>query len=147
MKTPDKILNYTTRIEATKTAGEIQQLLLKINATAFMTEYDGQKLKSLSFRVNTPHGTMSFQLPAKIDGVYKILKNNRKIAAKYRTDEQAVRIAWRILKSWIEAQVALIQLEIVDVTEAFLQYSQDQHGVTLYDKLKETKFKQIAHKS
>jgi len=33
---------------------------------------------------------------------------------KYRTREHAARVAWRICKDWIEAQLAIVDAEMAD---------------------------------
>ena len=38
------------------------------------------------------------------------------------TYEQACRVAWRIIKDWLEAQMALIQTQQADLAEIFLPY-------------------------
>ncbi len=54
---------------------------------------------------------------------------------KYRTRAQAARVAWRIIKDWIEAQLALVEAEQVDMVEVFLPYAQVQGGRTVYEAL------------
>lgn len=46
--------------------------------------------------------------------------------------EQAERVAWRIIKDWIEAQMAILESEMVTMDEIFLPYTLDNKGNTLY---------------
>lgn len=139
------ILNYTTQIAADKTVGEIQAILAKAGAQQILTEYDNERvLCALSFRLLLPSGMLSFRLPANFDGVLRALKRDKKLPTRLMTKEQASRVAWRILKDWIEAQMAIVQAECADLTEVFLPYAQNNQGVTLYEQLKGNGFLQLS---
>jgi len=64
---------------------------------------------------------------------------------KYRTREHAARVAWRICKDWIEAQLAIVDAEMADMMEIFLPYAQTESGETLYEVMKSKGFKQLTH--
>lgn len=133
------ILNYTTTISAEKTVSEIQALLVKARAQAVLSEFEDGVLSSLSFRVITAVGQMSFRLPANSQKIYQVLVRG-KVPPKLRTREQAARVAWRILKHWLEAQLALIGAEMADFEQVFLPYAQTESGQTIYQLLKDRKF-------
>ena len=40
----------------------------------------------------------------------------------YKKDGQPARVAWRILKDWVEAQMAIIEAEMASIEEVFLPY-------------------------
>lgn len=135
------ILNYTTSITSEKTTSEIQRILSRANAKAIMTEYDDdQVLCSMSFQIVLKGQLLSFHLPAKIDNIYSILKNDRKVPKKNRTREQASKVCWRIIKDWVEAQLALVEADQAQIAEVFLPYIQDNTGSTIYEKLEQQKF-------
>lgn len=139
------ILNYTTQIAAEKTITEIQKVLARAGAQAILTEYDPEAvLCAVSFRINTPSGMISFRLPANVDRVLACLKRESKVPKRLKTKEQASRVAWRILKDWIEAQMAIVEAECAELTEVFLPYAHDDQGTTVYDKIKSGGFLQIA---
>lgn len=138
------ILNYSTSISAEKTVTEIQRILAKAKAEAILCDYNDGVLTSVSFRVRVPFGVMSFRLPANVEKVYAVLVRDRRIPASKRTMEQASRVAWRILKDWLDAQMALIAAEMVSLEQVFLPYAQNQEGVTLYDALAESRFRGLA---
>lgn len=50
------------------------------------------------------------------------------------------RIAWRILKDWVEAQMALLDIEMVRFEEIFLPYIETDNGQTIYERLEERQF-------
>jgi hypothetical protein len=137
------ILNYTTSISAEKTIGEIQKLLQKAGAQAIMTEFDEGIVSSISFRMMTPHGLIAFRLPCNTQGVFKALKQEAQ--PRYQTKEQASRVAWRIVKDWVEVQIAMLDAEQADTVELFLPFAQDNAGVTVYERLKKSDFKMLTH--
>lgn len=128
------ILNYTTTIAVEKTMGEIQGMLAKAGASAVLAEYEEGIVVRLSFKAKTPHGMVAFCLPANIDGVYKSLYKSPKATAKLRTREQAARVAWRIVKDWVEAQLAIIEAGMALLTQVFLPYAQTDNGQTVYER-------------
>lgn len=113
------ILNYTTKIDVYKTVGEIQGNLVKHGAKKILTDYDDNgRIVSLSFMIDTPSGTMPIRLPSNVDQVLKVL-----LKQKVNCDrEQAERVAWRIIKDWIEAQMAILESQMVSMDEIFLPY-------------------------
>ena len=138
------ILNYTTKIKAERTASEIQEKLAKAKAQAIMSEYDESGVMcAMSFRILSQHGMLSFRLPVNIDSVFRAISQDENIPKRLRTKEQAARVAWRITKDWIEAQLAIVEAEMADLKEVFLPYMQNQVGITLYQTLKHNDFKQI----
>lgn len=130
------ILNYTTKISVDKTTAEIQAKLGKANAQAVMCEYENGIVSHISFRMNTPHGIMTFRLPANIEGVFSAMQK-AKLPRSKCNKEQAARVAWRIVKDWVEAQLAIIQAEMATVAEVFLPYAQQNNGKTVYENLLE----------
>lgn len=138
------ILNYTTKISADKTASEIQRKLAEAKAKAILCEYDDDtRLAAMSFQIVTIHGIVSFRLPVNVNGVYRSLQSDKKVTNKYKTKDQATRVAWRILKDWVEAQLAIVEAEMVELTEVFLPYAQNKEGQTVYQALKDNQFKSI----
>ncbi len=129
------ILNYTTQIEASKTVGQIHGILVAHGAKAFLTNYDPQgQIESLSFEVNTPHGIAHIRLPVNPDAVLRVMKrNDSRIPYRLQTHPQAIRIAWRIVKDWVEAQMAILETEMVKMEQIFLPYIQIQSGQTLFE--------------
>lgn len=141
------ILNYTTSIKSEKTLMEIQQCLVKHGATKVVMDYNLEIPIALTFalQVNTGDGTrlLAFSLPARWQGVLRSMKNDRKVPQRLCTDEQAIRVCWRIIKVWVEAQMALVEAEISEVSEVFLPYAVTKDGNTLFQELRAGGMKQI----
>jgi len=126
------IANYSTTVTARKSIGEIQGMLVAHGAKCILTDYDEGKPVGLAFIVATPYGEVPFRLPANIDRVQAVLNKQR-----VRTEvsvELASRVAWRILKDWIRAQMAILDTEMVSVDQIFLPYMEaGEKGKTLYE--------------
>lgn len=128
------LLNYTTQIDAFKTISEIQKLLSRAGASAVMNEMDDNgNITALSFRIKLNDSDISFRLPTDWHPVFEVLQNDPKVPRKLVSQEQALRVAWRITKDWIEAQVAFIETMMVTTAQVFLPYAVTKDGQTVYE--------------
>lgn len=134
------ILNYTTKISAMQTINEIQKKLVSHGAKSFLMEYEAAEPSGLAFIITTKHGDIPFRLPANIKSVRKVLEQQR--VRRFVDLEMASRVAWRILKDWIEAQLAIIEAELVTLEQVFLPYMLMPGGdkTTLYEVIVEKGF-------
>jgi hypothetical protein len=137
-----RLLNYTTQVAAEKTVSEIQRKLAQAGASQVLHGYDHEgNLNELSFRIQTAFGQMAFRLPANIEAVEAILQRQfRSGRSRFSSREHATKVAWRILKDWVEAQLALLQTGMVTIEQVFLAYAQNERCQTLYDALVQKKF-------
>lgn len=135
------ILNYHTKISAEQTIAEIQRMLAQNGANAVMTEYGPEStVSAVSFRLEHQGVQVSFRLPANIDPIYVLVQRHGD-RPKHRTREHATKVAWRIIRQWIEAQLAIVQCEQVEMVEAFLPFAQDpETGDTVYQRLAKDNF-------
>ena len=118
------LLNYTTRVPAEKTVAEIMKVLVDGGARQIVTVYDAEGLLcGLRWSIESRYGPLSYALPCNIEAVFAILTEDRILvrdpAARRR---QAARVAWRIVKDWVEAQMALLATGMVELEEIFLPY-------------------------
>lgn len=129
-------LNYTTTIDATKSAAECVARLAEHGADAIGITYASKKPTGLTFRIDTVHGSRQFSLPVNIDGTYAALGRAYSagdISRRYHDRDQAERVSWRVLKDWLEAQLALIEAGVADMAEVMLPYLHvGPKGQTLY---------------
>lgn len=137
------ILNYTTTVDAFKTVSEIEYILMKHKAKSIMKNYEGEAITGLSFLIDTGIQQIPVRLPVKVDECLKVLKKEKRENPRKQikdTREQAERVAWRILKDWVEAQMALLDIEMVRFEEIFLPYIEVPGGQTIYERLEEKQF-------
>jgi hypothetical protein len=134
------IANYTTSVRAAKTVGEIQGILVAHGARQILLNYaDDGAIESLSFIIKTPYGEMPVRLPVDIPAMVRVLKEQG-VDARYRTREHAARVAWRIVKDWVRAQMAILETEMVRMEQIFLPYVVTKDGNTFYDLVVDNKF-------
>ena len=125
MITDNALKNYTTKIDPMRTAAEIDYILASNGATAIQKDITNGQITALRFTVQT------------------ILKKMREQKMRANIDyskEQAARVAWRCLKSWVEAQMALIQIGMATMDQVFLPYVLNGDGKTLYEVARDSKF-------
>ena len=123
------IMNYTTKVDVFATLGEIQGRLVKHGAKKIMQDFDDDgHISALSFLIDTPNGPRGVKLPANVDAVLAVLTKQ-----KVKCDrDQAERVAWRIVKDWVAAQMAILESEMVQIDEIFLPYMLNDKGQTLF---------------
>ncbi|HEY9351639.1 MAG TPA: hypothetical protein VIP28_00250 [Nocardioides sp.] len=135
------VLNYTTKIAATKTVGEIQAMLAKAGASRIATDYEDGGASGLTFSLTTPHGPKLFSLPVDVRAMHRLLVsecNDGKLRsggvsiAVLTSREHAERVAWRVMKDWLEAQLALVQTQMVQIDQVLLPYLHVDGDTTLY---------------
>ena len=124
--------NYTTSIKAEKTVMEIQALLMSKGAEKLMIDCEQGKPVGITFLFNTTKGKIPVKLPARIDKVQAVFYVNKNPVSKSSLRKplpltnaeiaQAERTGWRNIKDWIDAQIALIETEMVSIHEVFLPY-------------------------
>lgn len=127
----NKIANYSTTVAALNSIGEIQGILVAHGAKSILMDYNGGEPIGLSFVIETPYGDTPFRLPANIDRVQGVLNKQRVRMSVSR--DLASRVAWRILKDWVRAQMAILETEMVSIDQVFLPYMQVKDGKILYE--------------
>jgi hypothetical protein len=135
------LLNYTTRVSVEKTVGEIQKCLAAHGAQAILSEDDAKgNVIALSFKVRVGQQDLAFRLPSDWRPVLKVLEQHRREPKSLRTKEQALRVSWRIIKDWVEAQMAIIDTKMVQIEQVFLPYAIMSDGRTLYERVRDARF-------
>ena len=129
------ILNYTTSIASEKSIAEIQKCLVKHGAHKIVTDYKDGAPCAVTFCLTLNENMIGFALPANYTGVLNAMRKDRKIPRSKCTEEQAQKVAWRIIKDWVEAQMAIVEAQLADITEVFLPYAITKSGNTLYKEI------------
>lgn len=131
-----KLLNYTTEVEPIKTAGEIMGLLAMKGAQSIMIDYRDGEPVGLAFRITVNAREIAFKLPCNVEGAHRAMARMN-IAPRYQNKDQARRTAWRIVKNWVEAQMAIIDCGQAEMAEVFLPYAITETGQTLFQRIQE----------
>jgi hypothetical protein len=126
------ILNYTTKIDPAKSVLEIQRELSK-RADSVSVEYTSGQPVAVRFTITVAGQSVLFRLPCNAKGVLKALNSQRGVPGTYRNLMHAERVAWRIVKDWIEAQMAIVEAGQAEMAEVFLPYATTDDGTqTMY---------------
>lgn len=144
-KSGKALFTYTTKIEPSKTIGEIQENLVQHGAKSVMANYtDHGTIEALSFMIVTPEKkVMAIRLPCDAKPVLRVLDQQYrqgKVPRPLVNEEQALRVAWRIVKYWVEAQMALLETQMVKMEQVFLPYAIVKNGKTLFEAMQHDNF-------
>lgn len=120
--------NYTTEIDYHRSCSEVCLLLGKFGARAVMLEYENKIPISLSFQLDLNVRVIQYRLPCNWNGILEVLKKNKRAE---KTEEQAIRVGWRCIKDWVEAQLAFVESEMVQLHQVFLPYAVDDNNRTV----------------
>jgi len=72
------LLNYRTEVPASRTASQVQALLVKAGARRVGMIFDDQgALTGMNFAVLTPYGRQTFVLPVNVAAVQAVLERQR----------------------------------------------------------------------
>ncbi|PRY90605.1 hypothetical protein [Mongoliibacter ruber] len=135
------ILNYTTKIDSIKTIGEIQKILVAHGANKIVCDYEDGIPIAVTFCLIVNDQMTVYSLPANYSGVLRAMEKNKKVPRNLCTKEQAIKVSWRIVKDWVEAQVAIVEAEVAAMAEVFLPYTVTKSGNTLYKEIEKGGFK------
>lgn len=141
-------LNYSTSIPVERTVGECQAILARApGVSGVMVRYEEGVPSGLAFSLNTPNGERGFTMPVNIDGVQTLLTKQSKVrgfqshmkgGTQYFTSrEHAAKVAWRVVKDWLEAQLAIIDAQMASIDQVMLPYLVTDGGRTLYERFRD----------
>ena len=138
-------LNYSTKIPVHQTVTECQSILAAAGAASVAVHFENGDPAGLSFTLKTPHGMRSFTLPVNLDGMHAVLQKEAgpggSIAALHRSRAEVARLtsrkhaaemAWRVVKDWLEANLALVAAQMATLTEVMLPYLHVDEDRTLW---------------
>lgn len=129
------IKNYTTQVPADRSINQIQEALVKNGATGFLFEYEQGtgKISTLKFRLPIGENNVLFSLPVNWRNFQEVLRKDR--VKRWNDNDFCYRVAWRCIRDWVLAQLALHQTNIVELPQVFLPFANDRSGQTLYEKV------------
>ncbi len=126
----------TTTKNPTETIGEIQRLLSKHGMRNAMLQFnDFGEVTAMSFTLKD--NPTPYILPAKREPIMKMAERGITGYRKTAEESQARRVAWRQVYRWIEAQLALVEVSMVEVEEVFLPYMMVDENRTIYQLVKD----------
>jgi hypothetical protein len=134
------IKNYTTKVPANRSIEEIQTTLVKNGATGVLYEYEKGtgRISALRFRLPIKEKDVGFSLPVNWRRFQEVLKQQQ--VRRWNDEDYCYRVAWRDIRDWVLAQMALYETEMVELPQVFLPFATDSKGQTIYDKIQNNNF-------
>ena len=135
---------FSTEIAVEKTIGEIELILSSNKASYIYKKYDNGQVVAIMFTYNVKGQDINFKLPMDTAKVLEILKQDYrqgKLEGRFYNQEQANRTGWRIIRDWVDSQIALVKVNQVKFEQVFLPYMYNaEKDETLYDQLERKGF-------
>lgn len=107
-------------------------MLTAHGANKIMVENSNKLPVAISFICVIQHKEVAFRLVANHEGVLRALKKDAAVPNNKRTQDHALKVAWRIVRDWVEAQLAMVEAEQSSMLEVFLPYAELPSGNTFY---------------
>lgn len=133
------IKNYTSSTSVSNIVSAIQKILLQFGATGIGFEYSNNGLiTGIMFKIEDKDGnSRAVKVPSQWEKCKEVLVQQ----GYYKSDEQAYRTALANIRDWLDAQLALLQTDMVEFRQIFLPYMTNMQGQTVYEYLEQTKYK------
>jgi hypothetical protein len=129
-----KLANYTTSVQTSKSISEIYDMLGAVGASAVTTEFELGEPAGISFRVQRNERVVSFRMPCDWRATLRVMER-QKMPTRFKRGDHARRVSWRILRDWMRAQLALLEIENASVEQLFLPYVVTSTGETFYERV------------
>jgi hypothetical protein len=146
-----KLKNYTSEVSINKSIQKIESQLMDHGAKEILKIIDNGKVIGIAFIVDVNGKEIPFRLPARVERVEKKLQKEIRRPMKgtmERIAEQAGRTAWKILSDWVDIQMAIIDLDQVELAEIFLSFAYDHSTKqTFFEKTKMSGFNLLEDKT
>lgn len=130
----------STKIEPEKTVSEIMKLLSRQHVKRIMTIYEDGQIIGLTFSITHGQDELPFKLPVRWEPVLKTMAHDKHTPRNLCIPAQAKRTAWRLILRWVEAQLALVEINMADIKEIFMPYLITSEGTTLYQMMEAKSF-------
>jgi hypothetical protein len=122
--------NYASTSALPNIFNAIEKTLATHGAKQIIRDYNKQgRISAIAFVITTKKGELGIRLPARFDQVERIFQEQ---GFKYKP-EQPYRTAWATIRDWVDAQMALIDWEMVKPEEVFLPYAVHESGKTYFE--------------
>ncbi len=136
--------NYTSGVPASKSVSHIEECLASHGAKSVVKQYNDGHLVAVSFFMQIGDRLTPFRLPARINKVESVLHASVKRPREgtlTKLTEQAERTAWKIISDWVDAQMALVELQQAEISEIFMPYMWNERlQQSLYQRLQKMDF-------
>ena len=91
------------------------------------------RIEALQFLLRSKNQDVAFSLPVHWRKCHRVLELQQ--VRQWKEEEHVYRVAWRNMRDWVMAQLALYETEIVEMPQVFLPFATDAKGQTLSEKM------------
>lgn len=131
--------NYTSKGKGT--FDKITKALTSHGARTINYDYDDNgRVTGIQFEIFIAGTKLPIKLPAKVDKVAMMMYGKPMMSLNEKQASQAYNTAWANIKDWIEAQMAMIDTEMVEMEEIFLPYVLTPAGETMFEMMQTSNF-------
>lgn len=125
--------DYSTTVAVHRSVGEITEAPVKAGARGVAQEYDDAgHVAGLEFAIPVAGEVMRYVLPVRASAVWAVLKDQR-VQPRFLERDHVERVAWRIMRDWVLAQLAIIETQMVSLPQVMLPYMRVEGGGTVFD--------------
>lgn len=135
---PKSIFMGYTEVPAFRSIADVSHMLTQAGATTISQSMKDRKVAGITFTLPSGNGQgYAFELPVRVEPVLKSMLMQRH-RPPTGSDLEALRkkaenVAWRQLSKWVEAQIAIVGIGMVQASEVFMPYLLGADGRTMYE--------------
>ena len=132
---------------------ELQKTLAQHGAKQISYDYgDDGRVHAAQFVIKVQNNRfIPIRLPARVEKAQAVLKrqwdagiiSHKRGKEKTYGEEQAYRVAWKKILEWGQAQMALLEIEMVQLEEIFLPYMITRTGETFFEAAQKKNYQQL----
>ena len=89
------------------------------------------RINALKFGLDIEGNKVGFSLPVHWKKFQAVLKQQE--VKRWDDEDYCYRVAWRDIRDWVMAQLALYETEIVEIPQIFLPFMTTDKGITIYE--------------
>jgi hypothetical protein len=116
--------NYTTKVPANRSIQEIQDTLVKNGAIGVSLRYEQGtgRIEALEFLLQVGNTDTRFPIKLPVDwrAFQRVLIKQG--VSRSNDEDYCYRVAWRVVRDWVMAQMALYETQMVSIPQIFLPY-------------------------
>ena len=132
----DTLYMETTQVPVTKTCAKIEEILQKRGVIEVWKKFENGHIEAIEFVMKIADEEVAFKLPMRWQKIQTLALEGKTRHRKTANEDQARKIAARLILRWVQAQFALIDTGMVEMQEVFLPYVLAGSGQTFYQHLK-----------
>lgn len=144
-----RIRNYTSNVPAENSIAAIEDRLVRFGASNISKQYDAGQPVGIVFTIKEPKSgkDLAIELPASVDKVATKLSLGKRgdVKTRQKIAQQAKRTAWRLILDWVDVQLSLIAMDLVEPLQVFMPYVLMQNGDTFYERISSEGFKALTY--